>query len=109
MVIMRAQAFLNQLRHDDLVAAIREAERHTSGEIRVFISRKTVDDPVAAAQAAFLRLGMAKTKHRNAVLIFVDPRTRKFAVIGDAGVHEKCGEVFWRDLAIRKSVPDLRM
>jgi len=58
-----------------------------------------VPDPVPAAQAAFLRLGMEKTRHRNAVLIFVAPRTHKFAVIGDAGVHEKCGDVFWRELA----------
>jgi uncharacterized membrane protein len=96
---MRARNFLTQLRHDDIVAAIRDAERRTSGEIRVFISRKVVEEPVAAAQAAFLRLGMQKTRERNAVLIFLAPRTHKFAVIGDAGVHQKCGDVFWQEMA----------
>ena len=41
---------------------------------------------------------MEKTQERNAVLIFVVPRARKFAVIGDSGVHEKCGDEFWQQL-----------
>ncbi len=96
---MSAREFSKQLRHDDIVAAIRAAERKTSGEIRIFISHKPVEDPVAAAQAHFLRMGMEKTRERNAVLIFVAPRSRQFAVIGDIGVHAKCGDEFWRELA----------
>jgi uncharacterized membrane protein len=42
---------------------------------------------------------MDQTEQRNGVLIFVAPRTRKFAVIGDSGVHEKCGNAFWLELA----------
>ena len=95
---MKASDFLNQLRHDDIVTAIREAEKGTSGEIRVFISRKPVEDPLPVALAHFLRMGMEKTRLRNAVLIFVAPRAHKFAVIGDAGVHAHCGDVFWREL-----------
>lgn len=91
--------FLKQLRHDDIVAAIRAAEQKTSGEIRVFISRKKVEDAVATAQAEFERLGMTKTRHRNGVLIFVAPRARKFAVIGDEGVHKRCGDEFWQAMA----------
>jgi len=91
--------FLNQLQHDEIVAAIKSAETKTSGEIRVFISRKDVTDPVAAAQAQFERLGMTKTHHRNGVLIFVAPKARKFAVIGDTGVHQHCGDAFWQALA----------
>ena len=98
-MIMKHRDFLNQLQHDDIVAAIRAAEQKTSGEIRVFISHKQVADPVAAAQAHFTRLGMTKTRHRNAVLIFVAPVAHKFAVIGDEGVHQKCGAAFWRALA----------
>jgi uncharacterized membrane protein len=96
---MKPKEFLKQLRHDDIVAAIGRAEKHTSGEIRVFISHKQVEEPVAAAQAQFLRLGMEKTRDRNGVLIFLAPASRKFAVIGDTGVHEKCGEIFWQELA----------
>jgi uncharacterized membrane protein len=96
---MSAQRFVKQLRHDDIVAAIREAEHKTSGEIRVFISHKPIENPVAAAQAEFMRRSMEKTRERNAVLIFLAPRTRQFAVIGDVGVHAKCGDTFWQELA----------
>ena len=91
--------FAKHLHHDDIVAAIRDTEHKTSGEIRVCISHKHVDDPVAAAQAEFLRLGMNKSAERNGVLIFVAPRAHKFAVIGDKAVHAKCGDEFWRKLA----------
>ncbi len=38
---------------------------------------------------------MEKTKERNGVLIFVLPRAQKFAVVGDEGIHAKCGAEFW--------------
>jgi uncharacterized membrane protein len=96
---MHPKEFIKQLPHDTLIAAIRDTENMTSGEIRVLISHKSVADPVATAQKEFVRLGMAKSPEKNGVLIFVAPRTRKFAVIGDEGVHAKCGDEFWRELA----------
>ena len=96
---MRHRKFLGQLDHERIHEAIHAAEQQTSGEIRVMVSHKPAPDPLAAAQQAFLRLGMPQTKHRNAVLIFVAPRSRTFAVIGDEAVHAKCGDVFWRELA----------
>jgi uncharacterized membrane protein len=94
---MRTKDFLSKLEHDRIVAAIREAESKTSGEIRVFIQRgKSSVDPLIVAQKKFQRLGMHKTRERNAVLIFVAPRAHKFAVVGDEAVHEKCGEQFWQ-------------
>jgi uncharacterized membrane protein len=97
--MMNAKIFLNRLENDAIVAAIQEAEGKTSGEIRVFITQLKPDDPIAAAQIQFERLGMHKTKDRNGVLIFVAPQVRRFAVIGDAGVHARCGEAFWRHTA----------
>jgi uncharacterized membrane protein len=96
---MHPKKLIKQLPHDTIVGAIREAEQKTSGEIRVLISHKSVEDPVADAQKEFVRLGMANSPEKNGVLIFVAPRTHKFAVIGDAGVHAKCGEIFWQALA----------
>jgi uncharacterized membrane protein len=95
---MRHRKFVSQLAHERIHAAIHDAEQKTSGEIRVMVSHKAAADPVATAQDAFLRLGMQATKHRNAVLIFVAPRSRTFAVVGDEAVHAKCGDAFWRDL-----------
>jgi uncharacterized membrane protein len=85
--------------HARVVAAIVTAEKKTSGELRVLLARHKAPDAVAAARRHFERLGMTHTKHRNGVLIFLAPRSRTFAVIGDTSVHEKCGDVFWRELA----------
>jgi uncharacterized membrane protein len=101
---MRTKEFLNKLEHDRIVEAIRQAEARTSGEIRVYIQRgKLEGDTLAAARRRFHRLNMHKTRHRNAILIFVAPRAHKFAVVGDKEIHEKCGEQFWQRL-----VNDLR-
>jgi uncharacterized membrane protein len=94
---MRTKEFLSKLDHDRIIEAIRGAESKTSGEIRVYIQRgKFETDPVLLAQKKFQRLGMYKTRERNAVLIFVAPRAHKFAVVGDQAIHEKCGEQFWQ-------------
>jgi uncharacterized membrane protein len=85
--------------HDRVNAAIVAAEAGTSGRIRVLLARHRAPQPVAAAQRHFQRLGIAQLPERNGVLLFVAPRSRTFAVIGDRGVHEKCGDVFWRELA----------
>lgn len=96
---MKDKEFIKHLHDEPIVTAIRAAEAKTSGEIRVFISRREAADPLVAAQQEFARLGMTNTAQRNGVLIFVAPRSRKFAILGDQGVHEKCGETFWREVA----------
>jgi uncharacterized membrane protein len=96
---MRTREFLSRLEHDRIVRAIQNAESKTSGEIRVYIQRgKSETDPLIVAQKKFQRLGMYKTRERNAVLIFVAPRAHKFAVVGDKAIHEKCGEHFWQNI-----------
>ena len=96
---MRTKEFLSKLEHDRIVLAIRDAESKTSAEVRVFIQRGKLDgDPLIAAQKKFHHLKMHRTTGRNGVLIFVAPRAHKFAVIGDRGIHEKCGEGLWQRL-----------
>ena len=96
---MHPKHFSKHVKHESIVTAIREAELRTSGRIHVSITPKHVGDPVVAAQVEFMRLGMNQSPERNGVLIFVAPRTHKFAVIGDEAVHAKCGDEFWRKLA----------
>jgi uncharacterized membrane protein len=96
---MRTKEFLSKLEHDRIVQAIRDVESKTSGEIRVYVQRgKLSVDPLIVAQKKFQRLGMHKTRERNAVLIFLAPRAHKFAVVGDKAIHEKCGEQFWQQI-----------
>ena len=54
---------------------------------------------MAGAKLQFERMEMTNTKDRNGVLIFVAPKSRNFAIIGDEGVHNKCGEQFWKKIA----------
>jgi uncharacterized membrane protein len=99
---MRTREFLSKLEHDRIIQAVREAESRTSGEIRVLIQRgKLNSDPLVTAQGKFHRLGMHKTRERNAVLIFVAPRVHKLAVVGDNAIHEKCGDEFWQRVVER--------
>src|SRR3954468_15255562 len=95
---MEHNEFINQLEERHIVKAIGEAEKKTSGEIRVYVSHKERHDALAFAKKRFQELGMFKTKHRNAVLIYIVPRTRQFAVLGDLGIHQKCGDAFWKDI-----------
>jgi len=96
---MKAREFISKLEHDAIVKAIGDAESKMRGEIRVFITRKEPEDAVAAAQQQFTHLHMDRTTERNGVLIFVAPRVRKFAIIGDREVHAKCGDGFWKEVA----------
>jgi len=96
---MIPKPFLQTLQDEKIVTAIQSAEAKTSGEIRVFISDAEPADPIAGAKLQFERMEMANTKDRNGVLIFVAPKSRNFAILGDEGVHAKCGEQFWKKIA----------
>jgi uncharacterized membrane protein len=101
---MRTREFLSRLEHDRIVAAIQAAEAETSAEIRVYIQRgKLQGDALIPAQRQFHKLSMHKTSHRAGVLIYVAPRARKFAIVGDRAIHEHCGEALWQDLAEKMS------
>ena len=93
---MHHKEFVNKLDETRIVKAIAEAERKSSGEIRVYVSHRRRTDPLKFARKRFLELGMTQTRHRNAVLIYLVPLARQFAIVGDAGVHEKCGDAFWQ-------------
>ena len=96
---MQPKAFLKELDDRRIIEAIAAAEGKSSGEIRVFVSSKQAEDALGEAEAHFVRLGMEKTRARNGVLIYFAPRSQTFAVVGDAGVHQFCGEDFWREIA----------
>ncbi len=93
------KAFLKQLDTAAIEAAIKEAERATTGEIRVAVLprfRGTIEE---MTERTAHRLGMTKTADRNGVLIVVDPARRTFRVWGDRSIHEKVGEGFWKSIA----------
>lgn len=96
---MKTRDFVAALDDARIAEAIGRAEKSTSGEIRVAVTEREVADVVAEAEKQFVKMGMAKTDLRNGVLIFFAPRSQKFAVIGDQGVHTRCGPEFWQHIA----------
>jgi uncharacterized membrane protein len=96
---MKTKELFAELDHDRITAVIQKAEKRTSGEIRVYVSHRKVSDPRHAAAHQFVKLGMDKTRHRNAVLIFIAPESQNFAILGDTAVHARCGEAFWESVA----------
>jgi len=85
-------------------AAIAASEKRTSAEIRVSVSVFFWGDVERASHRAFDRLGMRNTRDRSGVLIFLVPARRKFAVVGDQGIHERAGDDFWRAVAAAMQV-----
>lgn len=78
-----------------LVGAIAEAEKNTSGEIRVHIESVCKGDPYMRAAYVFAKLDMFNTKERNGILIYLATKSRKFAIVGDSGINEKVGPDYW--------------
>jgi uncharacterized membrane protein len=96
---MTRKQLLQVVDRERIKNAIEAAEHRTSGEICVSVSRLFWGNIETAADKAFVRLGMTRTKERNGVLLFVVPSRRKFVVLGDQGIHERVGQEFWESVA----------
>lgn len=84
-------SFFSKIDEPRIVESIRAAELRSRGEIRIHATEKSVTDVVKEATATFERLGMTATSERNGILIFVAPKSRKFAVLGDSGLTSRVG------------------
>ncbi len=80
---------------EQIVSAIREAEKNTSGEIRVHAEFHCKVEPMQRAIEVFNELEMHKTAARNGVLIYVAITDHVFAIIGDEGINKVVGDNFW--------------
>ena len=92
---MDIKTFLTKEQQDQITGAIAEAEKKTSGEIRVHLEKKCKNSPEKRAIEIFNQLKMFSTAQRNGSLIYIAIEDRKFAVIGDKGINEIVPENFW--------------
>jgi hypothetical protein len=92
---MKASSFFTKEQQEQILASIKEAEKETSGEIRVHIETSFRGEILDRAAWIFRKLGMHKTAQRNGVLFYLAVKDRRFAIIGDAGLHAKVPEGFW--------------
>ncbi|HOU97056.1 MAG TPA: TPM domain-containing protein [Bacteroidales bacterium] len=95
---MKASLFFTKSEKNAILEAIKEAEKNTSGEIRVHIETRCKEDVLDRAAWIFRKLGMDKTRDRNGVLFYLAVKDRKFAIIGDAGINSKVPEGFWNQI-----------
>ncbi len=92
---MKVANFFTETEKQQIVAAIKEAEQNTSGEIRLHVESKCKGDVLDNAAFWFAKLNMHKTESRNGVLIYLAITDRKFAIIGDVGINSKVENDFW--------------
>lgn len=78
-----------------IVAAIKEAETQTSGEIQVHIESRCKGSVLDRAAQVFEVLKMYQTKDRNGVLVYLAAEDHKFAILGDAGINAVVPANFW--------------
>lgn len=79
-----------------IIAAIRNAELRTSGEVRIYIeNRCRFMDPLYRAAEIFFSLKMEATGHRNAVLVYLAMKDRQFAIFADEGIYKALGAEYW--------------
>jgi uncharacterized membrane protein len=95
---MKASSFFTKEQQAHITDSIREAEKETSGEIRVHIETRLSGDVLDRAAWIFKRIGMHKTEKRNGVLFYLAVTNRKFAIIGDLGINSKVPENFWDEI-----------
>lgn len=77
--------------------AIEDAEKLTSGQLRVCVEKTCNEDTLLRATRYFKKLGMQHTRHRHGVLIYLATVDRKFAIIGDKGIDKVVPANFWNN------------
>ncbi len=92
----KVEKFLSKKDEEEIIEAIRTAESHTSGEVRVHLERTTGDlDIFDRAMEVFHMLKMDNTKHDNGVLIYVAVDDHNFVIYGDKGINDVVPDDFW--------------
>ena len=93
-----AKNFFSKEEKEQIVNAIKAAEKNTSGEIRVHIENKCPGDVMERALFWFGKLKMHETELRNGVLFYLAVKSRKFAIIGDEGINKAVPDDFWEKI-----------
>ena len=91
----QVEAFLTPEEEQQIVDAILEAERDTSGEIRVHLEATTKKDHFERAKEVFHLLKMDNTRERNGVLLYVAVQDHRFVICGDKGIDQVVTNNFW--------------
>ena len=92
----KVQYLFTKEENERILNCVRENEKDTSGEIRIFIESHCVYvDPMMRALELFTQLGMYHTVNRNSVLIYIAYKDHDFALFSDKNIFEKTEQQFW--------------
>ena len=91
----KVEDFLTREDEQEIVEAIRAAEKNTSGEIRVHIEKTTKMEAYDRAKEVFHELNMDETELKNGVLIYLAVEDRHFVICGDKGIDDVVQDDFW--------------
>jgi len=91
----KVENFLTKEEEQEIVEAIRLAEKATSGEIRVHIEKTASKDAFDRALEVFHLLGMDATELKNGVLIYLAIEDKSFVICGDEGINDVVENDFW--------------
>ena len=79
-----------------MIAAVQQAEKNTSGEVRIFVESKCeYMDAVDRAKEIFFSLKMENTIDRNAVLLYMAIDDRQLGLFADEGIYQRLGQEYW--------------
>jgi uncharacterized membrane protein len=92
------QRFLTEAEKAAVNAAVQDAERSSSAELKVVLARHCWGDLKVKARRVFRDLGLDRTEQRNCVLVLLIVANREFLIYGDEGIHAKVGPDFWNDV-----------
>jgi len=95
------EKFLTEEEKKQVDEAIRNAEKETSGEIKLFIDRFCWGRIEDKAGRVFRRLGLSRTRERNGVLVYLVTTNREFLIYGDQGINKKVPADFWNGIKAR--------
>lgn len=96
---MKASSFFTEDQQARILSAVKEAEKATSGEVRVHIETSFTGDVLDRAAWIFKKLDMHKTEERNGVLFYLAVENKQFAIIGDAGINSRVPAGFWDEIS----------
>lgn len=93
-----SKKFFTEEEQARIVGAIRNAEKTTSGEIRIYVeSKNPYMDAMDRAKEIFFNLKMHQTANRNAVILYLATKHREIALFGDEGIYNALGKEFWEE------------
>lgn len=95
---LHPKKFFTKNEESRIIQAIQKAEKTTSGELRIHLTKQIKKDPIREAIRIFKLLGMQKTKQRNGCLILIGLKNKKIVVIGDKGINDAVSDNFWGDV-----------